>query len=34
VYKRQTKTVLTSFAVRKQLGTQKRRARKTTKTYF
>lgn len=29
-----TKTVLTSFAVRKQLGTQRRRTRKTTKTYF
>jgi hypothetical protein len=28
------KTVLTSFAVRKQLGTQRRRTRKTTKTYF
>jgi hypothetical protein len=29
-----TKTVLTSFSVRKQLGTQRRRTRKTTKTYF
>lgn len=29
-----TKTVLTSFAVRQQLGTQRRRTRKTTKTYF
>ena len=28
------KTVLTSFSVRKQLGTQRRRTRKTTKTYF
>jgi hypothetical protein len=28
------KTVLTSFAVRKQLGTQRRRTRKVTKTYF
>lgn len=29
-----TKTVTTTFAVRKQLGTQRRRTRKTTKTYF
>lgn len=28
------KTVLTAFSVRKQLGTQRRRTRKTTKTYF
>jgi hypothetical protein len=29
-----TKTVLTAFSVRKQLGTQRRRTRKVTKTYF
>lgn len=29
-----TKTVLSSFSVRQQLGTQRRRTRKTTKTYF